>query len=110
MKKRIIAALAASAALISVTSFGSSPASAADLLVTTTTNVYEHSSASTSTASREELIPGGTAVEIVCYTTGPSVGGDTVWYFESPKPNDTGFIAGYYLNTGHDPHPGVPHC
>ena len=52
-----------------------------------------------------EWVPGGKSVLVHCYYNGPgaqSVNGDNVWYW-STYGGHTGYIAGYYLNTGHDP-------
>jgi hypothetical protein len=50
----------------------------------------------------------GTLVRISCWTRGSSVFGDNVWYHIT-KPA-VGFVAGFYVNTGPDPRPGIPHC
>ncbi|HYB86292.1 MAG TPA: SH3 domain-containing protein [Streptosporangiaceae bacterium] len=50
----------------------------------------------------------GTLVRISCWTRGSSVFGDNVWYHIT-KPH-VGFVAGFYINTGPDPRPGIPHC
>jgi Domain of unknown function (DUF1906) len=50
----------------------------------------------------------GSRVGVNCYAHGSSVHGDSVWYhLVSP---DTGYVAGYYLNTGRDPAAGIPQC
>jgi hypothetical protein len=60
-----------------------------------------------------------TIVWLHCWTTGQSINGDTVWYWVddadegftvNPVSWPEGFAAGYYLATGPDPHPWVPHC
>lgn len=54
-----------------------------------------------------------------CWTTGQSINGDNVWYWVddasegytvNPVYWPKGWAAGYYLATGPDPHPWVPHC
>jgi hypothetical protein len=50
----------------------------------------------------------GTRVSVDCYAVGASVFGDQAWYhIVAPV---TGYVAGFYLNTGRDPAPGVPRC
>jgi hypothetical protein len=50
----------------------------------------------------------GSAVRINCYAYGQRVYRDPVWYHaSSPRP---GWVAGFYLDTGRDPAPGVPIC
>jgi len=54
------------------------------------------------------LGPAGTRVTVTCFTIGSPVGGDKVWYhIVAPS---TGFVAGFFLNTGRDPAAGVPPC
>lgn len=54
-----------------------------------------------------------------CWTAGQSINGDSVWYWVddasegytvNPVYWPKGWAAGYYLATGPDPHPWVPHC
>jgi hypothetical protein len=54
------------------------------------------------------LGPAGTEVVVNCFALGGSVFGDSVWYHIT-KPL-SGFVAGFYLDTGRDPAPGVRHC
>jgi hypothetical protein len=54
------------------------------------------------------LGPAGTEVVVNCFALGGSVFGDSVWYHIT-KPL-SGFVAGFYLDTGRDPAPGVPAC
>jgi len=50
----------------------------------------------------------GSSVVVDCYTLGSAVFGDSAWYhLVAPS---TGYVAGYYLKTGHDPATGVPLC
>jgi hypothetical protein len=50
----------------------------------------------------------GSRVSVDCYAVGTSVFGDHAWYhIVAPA---TGYVAGFYLNTGRDPAPGVPRC
>ena len=54
-------------------------------------------------------VPGGRSVLVHCFYDGPgaqSINGDNVWYW-STYGGHTGYIAGYYLNTGHDPNRGL---
>jgi hypothetical protein len=60
-----------------------------------------------------------TIVWLHCWTTGQSINGDSVWYWVddadegftvNPAFWPKGWAAGYYLATGPDPHPSVPHC
>jgi hypothetical protein len=54
------------------------------------------------------LGPFGTKVTVKCWARGSSVFGDRIWYLiVTPH---TGFVAGFYLNTGRDPAAGIQHC
>jgi len=62
----------------------------------------------TSATTVAVLGPAGTPVAVDCYTLGTSVSGDSAWYhLVAPY---TGYVAGFYLNTGRDPAAGVPRC
>jgi hypothetical protein len=50
----------------------------------------------------------GSYVRVTCFAYGGSVYGDPVWY-HTTRPVG-GWVTGFYLNTGQDPAPGVPHC
>ena len=54
------------------------------------------------------LGPAGSEVTVNCFAVGTSVFGDSVWY-HIVKPL-SGFVAGFYLDTGRDPAPGIRHC
>jgi len=54
------------------------------------------------------LGPAGSKVTVNCFAAGSSVFGDSVWY-HIVKPL-SGFVAGFYLDTGRDPAPGIGHC
>jgi hypothetical protein len=54
------------------------------------------------------LGPVGSAVTVNCFAVGTSVFGDSVWY-HIVKPL-SGYVAGFYLDTGRDPAPGIRHC
>lgn len=63
---------------------------------------------STSAKVLVRLGPKGTKVTVNCWVRGTSVFGDHIWYFiVAPH---TGFVAGFYLNTGRDPAKAVPAC
>jgi len=50
----------------------------------------------------------GTAVTAVCWIEGSDVNGDNIWYeIQSPV---HGSIAGYWVDSGHDPASGMGHC
>ena len=67
-----------------------------------------HTAPRTSAAVVAVLGAVGTRVAVNCYTLGTSVSGDSVWYhLVAPY---TGYVAGFYLNTGRDPAAGVPRC
>jgi hypothetical protein len=54
------------------------------------------------------LGPAGSRVDVNCFAFGSSVFGDSVWYhIVHPF---SGFVAGFYLDTGRDPAPGIPAC
>jgi len=62
----------------------------------------------TSAATVAVLGAAGTGVAVDCYTVGTAVSGDSAWYhIVAPY---TGYVAGFYLNTGRDPAAGVPRC
>jgi hypothetical protein len=68
-------------------------------------------------ASIIATVPAGQGVNLVCWAYGDSVNGDNIWYygpeypFEGSPPNDpTGYVSGEYMDTGHDPAPGVGQC
>ena len=50
----------------------------------------------------------GSEVTVNCFVVGSPVFGDSVWYHIT-KPL-SGFVAGFYLDTGRDPAPGIGHC
>lgn len=54
----------------------------------------------------------GSVVYLYCYVTGDSVNGDKIWYdgAAADTQNGSGYIAGYFVNTGHDPHSGISKC
>jgi len=54
------------------------------------------------------LGPAGSEVVVNCYAFGSSVFGDSVWY-HIVKPL-SGFVSGFYLDTGRDPAAGIPAC
>jgi hypothetical protein len=62
----------------------------------------------TSAAIVDVLGAAGSRVAVNCYSLGSSVSGDSVWYhLVAPQ---TGYAAGFYLNTGGDPAHGIPQC
>lgn len=70
-----------------------------------------------STAGYITTMPRGSDFWLHCWNWGESVNGDTVWYYgtwdiggDDPREWPTGWSAGYYLSTGHDPNPQVPNC
>jgi hypothetical protein len=66
------------------------------------------SAPSTSAALVGALGTVGSRVTVDCYAVGNAVFGDHAWYhLVAPL---TGYVAGYYLNTGRDPAAGVPLC
>jgi hypothetical protein len=54
------------------------------------------------------LGPRCSEVTVNCFAVGTSVFGDSVWY-HIVKPL-SGFVAGFYLDTGSDPAPGIGRC
>ncbi len=63
---------------------------------------------STSAQAVDVLGVAGSHVAVDCYTVGNPVFGDAAWYhLVAPH---TGYVAGFYLNTGRDPATGVPLC
>jgi hypothetical protein len=50
----------------------------------------------------------GTKVTVDCYARGQAIGGDSIWYhIVAPA---KGFVAAYYVKSGHDPARGVLAC
>jgi hypothetical protein len=75
---------------------------------TLVTGLRVRSAPRTSVATVAVLGPAGTRVAVDCYALGTSVSGDGAWYhIVAPY---TGYVAGFYLNTGRDPAAGVPRC
>lgn len=72
-------------------------------------NLWQHTAANDSATTRIQLIPGGSLVQITCWTTGTSESGDSVWY-KVPFDGHGGYVSGFYVATGHDPASGVGHC
>jgi hypothetical protein len=70
-----------------------------------------------SAQSLDTLPPSDNAV-LGCWASGQSVNGDNIWYnsFDYQWDNGNylngpnGYIAGFWLNTGADPNPAIPHC
>ena len=54
------------------------------------------------------LGPIGSRVDVNCVAFGSSVFGDSVWYHIVHT--FSGFVAGFYLDTGRDPAAGISHC
>lgn len=57
--------------------------------------------------------PAGQWMALHCWTYGDPVNGDNVWYhidWVSPYDGHEGFVAGFHLDTGRDPAPGIPVC
>lgn len=111
--RRALVAIALGLALL-VT--GTTPASAVIYYpwqgTTATVNVYGRTAPSTA-ASHVYLYQGGQVVYYTCWTTGTPVSGDDIWYLTRPNPSlpqYQGYVAGWYLTTGHDPNPSVGHC
>jgi hypothetical protein len=57
----------------------------------------------------EIVVPPNTSLDLQCWYPGTSVYGDTVWYYTNYRGN-YGMVSGYYMNTGHDPFPGLGQC
>jgi uncharacterized protein YraI len=55
------------------------------------------------------IVNAGSTVEVDCWEPGTPVNGDSTWY-SAGYAGHGGDIAGYWLNTGHDPNPNVPEC
>jgi len=67
-----------------------------------------HNAPQASAAMVDVLGVTGSRVAVNCYALGDSVSGDSVWYhLVAPH---TGYAAGFYLSTGHDPAHGIPQC
>jgi hypothetical protein len=67
-----------------------------------------HTAPRTSAPAVAVLGVAGSNVAVDCYAPGAAVSGDSIWYhIVAPY---TGYVAGYYLNTGRDPAAGIPRC
>jgi hypothetical protein len=75
---------------------------------TTISNLHVRTTPHVKAAVVAILTKAGTLVRVNCWTRGSSVFHDNVWYHIT-KPH-AGFVAGFYINTGPDPRPGIPHC
>ncbi len=75
---------------------------------TLVTGLAVRTAPSSTSTRRGSLGPAGTDVRVRCYAVGQSVSGDAVWYrITAPR---IGMVAGFYLDTGHDPATGIRHC
>ena len=81
-----------------------------------TATVHIRQDSNTQSAILGTLYAGGRVI-LACYSIGESVNGDNIWYLGGgPEDGDIitqyvfGYVAGYYVNTGADPAPGVPRC
>jgi len=72
-------------------------------------NLWQHTAANSLTSTRIQIIPGGSSIRLDCYTVAESVNGDSVWY-STNWDGHQGYVAGYYVLTGHDPVSGLGHC
>ncbi len=57
--------------------------------------------------------PQGKWMALHCWTYGDVIHGDSVWYhitWVSSFDGHSGYVAGYYMDTGPDPAPGIPRC
>lgn len=77
-------------------------------LAQATVNTWQNTQP-TGSSTRVQLVPGGDYYAIRCYVSGQSVNGDAIWYWGRYN-GLWGYVAGYYLATGHDPRSGTPHC
>ena len=94
----------------------SQPAKAAATVQASSDHVYStlanglhvRTAPTTAATTIVQLGQAGSAVTVNCFTVGSSVFGDSVWY-HIVKPL-SGYVAGFYLDTGRDPAPGIRHC
>ncbi len=79
----------------------------------TLANVNQRAQPNTSSAI-VTTVPAGFGVALECWTEGQNINGDNIWYMTDLEvadlPAPRGYIAGYYLDTGHDPIGGLVHC
>jgi uncharacterized protein YraI len=110
--KRVKVAAVATAALCTSLALGGAAGAVApnDHKFTTVAAVNVRQGPGTSYPITRTL-PSGSVFYTTCWTTGSSVNGDNIWYYDDDQNTYyTDFVAGYYLNTGHDPNPTVPEC
>jgi hypothetical protein len=77
---------------------------------TTVADVHVRSLPRTGRGSKKvKVLPAArTAVTVSCYVSGQAIGGDRIWYrITAPA---AGYVAGFYLHTGHDPAKGITRC
>lgn len=87
------------------------------LCTTTNRRTHLYNGADFRSGTRADLVLQD-VVWLHCYARGQSVSGDNVWYFVtrewwSGEPGTfppRGYVPGFYLNTGPDPHPWVAPC
>ena len=104
----VMLASPSSAAAQSVTAAQARQAPSGHVYRTLVTGLRVRRAPSTSAGTRAVLGAAGSAVTVDCYALGSSVFGDSVWYhLVAPH---TGYVAGFYLNTGRDPAAGIPAC
>lgn len=85
-----------------------------DCTTTASVNIRGCSSAPSTSCTIYRTDPANFSEQVFCYTYGQSINGDNVWYNVASSQQASGrppaWIAGYYLNTGHDPNPTFDNC
>jgi hypothetical protein len=106
---RVLGVLAGSALAVGV---AAAPAAAATtsgpVFHTTVTGLRVRSGPSTNYRQLGVLGAAGSPVKISCWYYGQSIVGDSIWYrISTPR---SGYVSGYYVDTGRDPNPAIPRC
>lgn len=111
MLRRLITVTLCTLALLAGGVVASSAAHAWTTTAQATVNVYERTGPSTSYPAIR-MLQGGEIFYISCYKLGQSINGDPYWYYGKVNLTETvqGYVAGYYLTTGHDPSPYTGPC
>jgi Bacterial SH3 domain len=101
-------ALASAAPAASSRAQAATATAAAHVYRTQATGLRVRARATTKSRVLGVLGKAGSKVTVNCYVLGQPIVGDAVWYhITKPK---TGYVAGFYLNTGRDPAAGIVRC
>ena len=116
IRTTVLGGLAATAAVAATTLVSGGPVQAAPVPAASTwsfaTNVIHVHVRNVPAVKRSKIVEtlgaAGTRVTVDCYVAGRPVFGDRIWYHTTVPAK--GYIAGFYLRSGHDPAARVPRC